>query len=45
MPYDSLHHYYRMNRLPHQKVGKVVLVEVPVVRAIVESCGYSPRKK
>lgn len=45
IPYDGLFHHYRMGRIPGQKVGTVVLVEVPVVKAVLESVGYTPRRK
>lgn len=43
--YDGLMHHYRVGRIPGTKVGTVVLVEVPVVKAVLESVGYTPRKK
>lgn len=44
--YDSLHHHFRAGRIPvAQRVGNVILVEVPVVKAVLDAIGYTPRRK
>jgi len=43
--YDAVYHHYRAGRIPAKKVGSVLLVEVPVVKAVLASLGYTPRKQ
>jgi hypothetical protein len=43
--YDAVYHHFRAGRIPAKKVGTVLLVEVPVVKAVLDNLGYTPRQK
>jgi len=43
--YDGVYRHYRAGRIPAQKVGGTLLVDVRVVKAVLEGVGYQPRRK
>jgi excisionase family DNA binding protein len=43
--YDALIHHVRVGHIPHHRMGRVIVVEPSVVKAILDGIGYRPRQR